>query len=191
MSITHIPWNRDGLCGPACVQMVLHDRRVTGTSEADQETVWTSIKDLTHGTGTQQCCAEVQEPFPKMKRENCAGQGCAFCWETFPTALKAALVARLAMVQGPPTISLRRPGNQDTANNRIQNCLTRGGVPIVLVRGGQHWLIVDDWGATSVGILDPAGYGPETISMSRWNDNMMVAVDCGTYDGKYVIVEVG
>jgi len=192
MSITHIPWNTDGLCGAACAQMVLSSRYLMGTSAADQDNLWQTIKKRTRGGGTQACCVELPVPFDNMKRENCPGQGCAFCWETFPTVLRGVLVS--AIGKG-TQVRLRQSASQDTANTIIRDCLSRGGAPIVLIRAGQHWLIVNGWDTSVtpniVSILDPADDQPVDLTLTQWNDNRMVAVDCGRYDGKYVVVEVG
>ena len=61
MSIGFIKWNRDGLCGAACVHMALHELTPSafGPNTLAQESIWTSIKDHTHGKSKVPCCVAV------------------------------------------------------------------------------------------------------------------------------------
>ena len=114
-----------------------------------------------------------------------------FCWETYPNVLRAILKATLGRGV---KVSLRQTKVADTANGLIKGCLGRGGLPIVLVNSGAHWVLVDDWNDSAdkpVSILDPANDEPSAFTISFWNALFLAAVDCGKYDGKYVIVEVG
>jgi hypothetical protein len=188
MSVGFIQWNRPGLCGAACAHMALHALTLVGSSLSDQESIWTSIKDHTHGRSTTQCCVAVPESFAMM-RDVCPGANCAKCWWSYPTALRAALSAKLG--KGTP-VMVRKSASQNTANSIIRSCLARKGVAIVNIDGGIHWVVVDDWDpvAQKVSLLDPAYEEPDWIDVDMWNDRMMV-VECGVYDNKYVVVEVG
>jgi hypothetical protein len=187
MSVPFIPWIRDGLCGAACAHMALN---AMGLTTLQQEDVWTSIKTLTVGGDPKlQCTGAVPEEFDTMVREACGSR--VACWETFPDALKAALIASLA---AGTTVKVRKTVSEETANSNIRKCLNRGGIPIVLVDFGKHWVVVDGWDSNAdrpVTILDPAWVEPDSVDLDTWNIDRMAAVDCGKFDRKYVMVEVG
>jgi hypothetical protein len=196
MSIDAIKWNRDGLCGAACAQMVLYERGVVGATPNDQEALWTLIKDLTNGPSSAPqgaaCSGLVPEIFNGMIRDACGGY-VVKCWCTHPNALKATLKAKLAA--GAP-ITLSKIADEDRANTAIRRCLQRGGLPIVLVNSANHWVVVDGWNENDpypVSMLDPAVGEPAPVALDDWNNDYMSAVDCtgSKLDRKYVIVQVG
>ena len=190
MSAEHIEWNRNGLCGAACAQMALHARGVSGTTSVEQDAIWTSIKLLTGGNSTLECSGVNLDHFDSMIREAC-GRSRVVCWLTYPDALQAVLTARLG---GGVTVAVKQTNTEAIANGRIKSCLGRGGLPIVLVNCGAHWVVVDEWNdnhAKPVRLLDPAHDEPTRLTVRYWNALFMGAVDCGVFDGNYVIVEVG
>jgi hypothetical protein len=191
MSIAFIKWNRNGLCGAACAHMALRALNpiAFGPTIAAQDSIWKSIKDHTHGRSKGQCCVEMPEEFD-VKGDVCPGDTCAKCWWSYPTALRAALIANLPKGT---TVTVRKPPDEDAANDIIRSCLARGGVPIVLVDSGLHWVVVANWNATTqkIRLFDPANPGPTTIKVAKWNVERMLTVECGTYDNKHVVVEVG
>jgi hypothetical protein len=187
VSVGYIKWNRNGLCGAACAHMVLHPRYLMGTTEAEQENVWNRIKANTNGRLIPACSGVVPELY-SMIREVCGKR--VACWETHPDAL----IATLRDMMGGTPVVLQRAKNQDAANNIIKGCLGAGGVPIVLVQSGKHWVIVDEWdpkNAKPVRVLDPAPGRSGRFKVSKWNVRFMSAVDCGAFDREYLVVEVG
>lgn len=189
MSVKYISWNRNGLCGAACAHMVCHARKLTGDTPADQEVIWASIKDHTNGNSKLQCTGVMPEPFENMVREACTGGARVACWETHPRALRLALKSLLGVTK----VTLSQTEDEDTANRLIKSCLKRGGLPIVLIDSGAHWVLVDGWDDTDdhpVSVLDPAVGSPTSLDLDHWNIDRMAAVDCGKFDRKYVVVQV-
>jgi hypothetical protein len=194
MSATFIKWNRNGLCGAACAHMAMHAFSISGATQGDkpeQEAIWTSIKSNTSGGTGPPCTTTIYEPFNNMIHDVCPDGIKVVCWETYPTSLRDTLLdfmGRGAKVQ------LRKTASETTANNIIKKCLKRGGVPIVLIGKGSHWVVVSGWtgtsSATAISYLDPAGDGPSTVALWFWNFVVMAANECGAYDKKYVVVEV-
>jgi len=192
MSVSFIPWVSNGLCGPACAQMVLYSRALTTASGDDQLNIWKDIQGFTEGpTSAVSCCSSVIDDFDNMIREVRGGAKCAICWATFPTALEKLLIDALGAGM---LVRVTDTPDQDTANGIIRACLGRGGVPVVLVKKGKHWVVVASWangGSKPVTIFDPADDAPEGLTVGQWNARMMVKVNFGTYDGMYVVVEAG
>jgi hypothetical protein len=194
MSIEGIKWNRDGLCGAACAQMVLHARATVGTTQNEQEALWTSLKAHTHGPSSapgSPCSGVVLEQFDTMIRDDCDG-GMVKCWCTHPNALKATLKAKLGA--GVP-ITLSKIEDEDRANSTIRKCLERGALPIVLINSANHWVVVDGWNenASELSMIDPAVGTPSPVTFDDWINDYMSAVECtgSNLDRKYVIVQVG
>jgi hypothetical protein len=147
MSLGFIKWNRDGLCGAACAHMALRALipGAIGPTTVDQESIWTSIKDHTHGSPKVPCCVPVPVPDQfAMMRGARPGDNCATCWWSYPTALRATLIEKLG--KGTPVV-VRRPADEIAATDIIRSCLDRSGVPIVLVDAGLHWVVVASWNA--------------------------------------------
>ena len=192
LSVSFIPWVRNGLCGAACAQMVLSARALRPSTPDAQELIWLDIQKLTSGkTSKLSCCSSAITGFPNQIREARRNAACAICWATFPTALDAVLTD--AIGTGTP-VTLTALANQDNANNVIRACLSRNGIPVVLVRKGKHWVVVSNWanaGTKPVTVFDPADDAPTEMTKTRWNARMMAAVNFGRYAGKYVVVEVG
>jgi hypothetical protein len=191
MSVDLIEWNRNGLCGAACAHMVMHARQLTGTTRDEQELIWTTIKAHTNGKPIgKRCSGIVPERFRKMVREACENEQRVMCWCSYPDALKATLEGFLG---SGVNITLSQSDDEDIANDVIKGCLNRGGLPIVLINSGKHWVVVDGWVANApepVRVLDPALGTPSTHTVEDWNIFFMSAVDCGAYDNKYVVLEV-
>ena len=190
MSVTFIKWNKNGLCGAACAQMVLHALFAIGTTKAVQKTVWTRIKKHTNGHSTLTCTNVIFVPFANMIREACASGQRVLCWGTYPTSLEATL---LDWIGPAANVTLQRTGSEDSANGIIQKCLKQGGIPIVLVSKGSHWVVVTGWDTEAtkpVRVFDPAGTGPAELTVSYWNLFYMSAGDCGEFDNEFVVVEV-
>lgn len=193
MAVDHIPFNRNGLCGAACAQMVLHAWGLIESTSGRQEELWSSIKAHTHGKSKKPCSGLVPEVFPKMMREKCADQQRVFCWCSYPDAMKETLEAYCEFQGTQVQITLSEHDDEDAANGVIRNCLERGGLPIVLVNSGKHWVVVSEWFSgtdPSLQLLDPAADVPSIQSIGDWNVFYMSAVDCGRYDDKYVVLEV-
>jgi hypothetical protein len=194
MNVNFIKWNEEGLCGAACAQMVLHALSVTGTTKAEQTTIWTSIQAHTDAKNPQRSCTNlIYHEYNNMVRDVCTTGGKVVCWETYPNALKATLIT---LIGSGAKVKVRRTGSETTANNNIKKCLQRGGTPIVLVGKGTHWIVVEGWddsGTQHVNFLDPAADGPSMVPLDGfggWNETYMSVNECGTFDNKYVIVEV-
>lgn len=193
MSVTFIKWNRNGLCGAASAHMALHALGISGATKGDkpeQETIWQSIINNTNGGPGPPCTNVVYEPFTNMIHDTCPDGVKVVCWESYPTSLKATL---LQFMSPGATVNLRKTGSQTAANTIIKKCLKRGGVPIVLVSKGSHWIVVAGWdknSSTPVTYLDPAGNGSSTAALWFWNSIKMSANECGAFDKKYVVLEV-
>lgn len=194
MSVDLIQWKRNGLCGAASAQMVLHAKSLVGTTQQEQEDLWTSIKDHTTGNSTaapgSPCSGVVAETFPTMIHEACAG-GDVKCWSTHPRALRKTLVASLGTGAN---VTLSQITGEAKANRVIKKCLKGLGLPIVLINSGTHWVVVDEWDESDpkpVKMLDPALGTPVDHTIREWNNRFMSAVECGAFDHKYVIVQVG
>lgn len=191
MAIEYIDWNRNGLCGAACAHMVLRAHiATTPTTQAKQEDIWTNIKDRTDGRSTRQCSGFIPEPYPNMIRESCDG-GRVFCWETYPNVLSATVKALLGRGV---KVRLRKASTEGTATGWIKSCVQGGRLAIVLVDRGKHWVVVDGWDETQsepVSMLDPALGDVQRVPLDTWSIERMLAVDCGKFNQKYVVVEVG
>jgi hypothetical protein len=172
--------------------MVLYSRALRPATGDEQELIWTEIQDVTEGpTSRLRCCSSVIPDFENMIREVRDGAKCAVCWATFPTALEALLVDALG---SGVNVTVTDTPDQDAANSAIRACVGRGGVPVVLVRKGKHWVVVGNWvdaEALPVTVFDPAEEAPKSMTVGAWDAQMMVQVDFGRYDGMYVVVEVG
>jgi len=193
VSVSFIKWNRNGLCGAASAHMALHALSIAGATKGDkaeQEGIWTSIINNTIGGVGPPCTNVVYEPFNNMIHDVCPNGIKVVCWETYPTSLKATL---LQFMGTGAKVQLRETKSETTANSHIKKCLKRGAVPIVLISKGSHWVVVAKWdeNASVITYLDPAGDGPSTAALWFWNLIKMSANECGAFDKKYVIVEVG
>lgn len=195
MPVEGIKWNRNGLCGAACAHMVLHARGRLGTTRREQEDLWDAIKRNTTGQGSApagaECSGFVPEVFDDMIHDACTGK--VLCWCTYPTALTATLTEVLGA--GVP-ITLSTFESERQANSEIRDCLNRGAIPIVLVKAGNHWVIVDEWddGATHpVNMVDPAVGHHIPVKLAKWKSKYMAAINCvgSEFHGQYVIVQVG
>ena len=190
MSVGFIEWNRPGLCGAACAHMALHARAIVGSSTVDQESIWTSMKNITRTAGRRRRAAG-------RCRNNSPGCAtCALvapaphCWWSYPTALRAALAAKV----GPGTpVKVRRSASEPAANSiirsswRVRACPSCSSMADCIGSSSMIGTQLRKWSAFST----PPTKKPDWIDVDTWNDRMMVGGECGVYDDKYVVVEVG
>jgi hypothetical protein len=180
-----------GLCGPACVQMILHPQRSTGigTSDSDQRQLWQNVQDnttvpsgivLAPGAPDDGECGT----FP---HKICECPAKPFCWCSFPTALKATLL------QHSPNVNVRviTSVSELSIQTKIIKCLKQGVAPAVLVFAAKHWVVIggfDSESQTPIKLFDPRFNAKREISMDQWMTEYLVAPECGKYKGKYVVI---
>jgi hypothetical protein len=190
LSIAFAKQLRNGLCGAACAQMILHSRNLVTLSAGDQESLWADIKSNTTPpsglalgsiSGDDSAC----EAFKGKICETCLPQ--SFCWCAFPTILRKTLLQR------DPALGVRviTSKNELSIQKKIVACLKRQIAPIVLAAGGTHWVVVDGVDESSpkpISLLDPAFDAQAGITMDHWKAFYLDDVDCGRYDQKYLVL---
>jgi hypothetical protein len=192
--VTFIPQIKSGLCGAACAQMILNSQGLIGTSQNDQLQVWSEIKGFTGGGpilppgATDSSPCESGASFPQKICEPCAPQ--PFCWCTHPAALQAMLDSYLPN----RSVAMFQFKRQDDVTKRVEACIKLGLAPIVLVRAGSHWVVVDEIDPTAlypISLLNPALDAQKGIKMGKWRTHYLQVPQCGKFKDKHVVIGQG
>ena len=186
-------------CGPATLQMSL---AALGTAPARpptwQDRLWEDVKANTGATRPSGApSTPTSPPFEQQKCEWCSSGGGWKCWSTTPGVL-----ALLLNNQQNKAVYTVEPVNTDAqATGLVMDALDAKLPGIALVRGWQHWLVVDGYrygepGSTAVAgrnlngvyICDPLAT-PSThyVPWSTWKSDYLSSVPCGMYKERIVV----
>ena len=191
MTVSFIPQIAVGFCGAACAQMVLNSRGLIGTTEAEQRRMWTEIKNHTSGGPTLPQGSDDPSPcepvstFPQKICEECGKK--TSCWCTHPAALRDTLLSYLNNF----AVRIIKRADEDDATERVEACLANGLAPVVLVKAGSHWVVVDEIDRNAkypVSLLNPALSGQKGIKLSYWRNHYLQSPPCGKFEDVHVVV---
>lgn len=186
-------------CGPAVAQMML---TALGAAPPKlpptwQDQLWEVVKNKTAATRPAGAPTSVSPPgFPKQLCEICSGQW--GCWSTTPQVLEYLLGAYQTVAD----YSVSSPAQQKAATALILDTLDRQLPALALVRGWQHWLVVEGYrfneaGSALVGgrnfngvyVRDPwALESVHYIKRQKWFSEYMDFVPCGIFHGTFVVL---
>jgi len=187
-------------CGPATLQMVFSALGVAppATPPSWQDKLWADVQANTGATRPSNAPSTPTAPaFLTQKCEWCAGIGWR-CWSTTPGALKHLANAKQTVAH----YSISVHTTEESATDVLMDTLDADVPAVALVRGWQHWLVVDGYrqgeaGATPVGgrnlngvfIRDPLETNAiHYIDWDTWEGDYLKFVPCGDYEDTYVVM---
>ena len=186
-------------CGPAVAQMML---TALGAAPPNlpptwQAQLWEVVKAKTGATRPSGAPSSATSPaFPTQKCEKCSGQWA--CWSATPQVLEYILGAYQTVAD----YAVASPARQKAATALILDTLDRKLPALALVRGWQHWLVVEGYrfneaGSAVVGgrnfngvyVRDPWDLeSVHYIKRQKWFSEYMDFVPCGSFQGTYVVL---
>ena len=207
---TRVTWVKQKechLCGPVVAQMILAALNVAAPAGGSwQEGLWEDVKAQTRAQlprgGTKVGCCKN---FAKQKCERCPNDQDHYCWCATPAALSRVL--NLYAAGRPYKVISSRADNRDSADVRatieILETIDSGLPAAVLVRGWQHWVVVegyqhDEADSRPVGKVNLSGLyirdGDENealhfVKSKKWFEDWFSVVPCGgLYKNRCVVV---
>jgi len=189
-------------CGPAVAQMTLRALGVVPppTPPTWQERLWTIVQTVTNETRPSNAGPGTPSApsFPEQLCEKCANTTSYTCWATSPGALERLLNGQ----QGVASYAVRTTGSDSDATIALLDTLDRGLPGIALVRGWQHWVVVDGYthslpdawplpgrNLNGVYFRNPQVQGVHYVVWDVWKDDYLNFVPCGQYANTIVVLD--
>jgi hypothetical protein len=188
-------------CGPAVAQMTLKALGVATPAIPPtwQQRLWTIIQTITNevrpsnaGSGTPSAPA-----FPEQLCEKCPNTTSYTCWATSPKALERLLNGQ----QTSAVFAVTTSGNDAAATIALLDTLDRGVPGVALIRGWQHWVVVDGYlhggpdpwalpgrNLNGVYVRNPQSAGLHYIDWNVWKDEYLNFVPCGQYANTILVI---
>lgn len=199
VNVDWLPQETSYYCGPAVAQMMLTELGAVPPAlpPSWQDQLWEVVKSKTAATRPAAVPSSVGLPsFPKQKCETCSRQW--GCWSTTPQVLEYILGAYQTVAD----YAVSSPTQQKAATALILDTLDRQLPALALVRGWQHWLVVEGYrfnepGSVVVGgrnfngvyVRDPwALKTVNYIKRQKWFSEYMDFVPCGSFQGTFVVL---
>ena len=189
-------------CGPAVAQMALAALGVAPppTPPTWQDRLWSIIQTVTNetrplnaGPGTAS-----SPSFAEQLCEKCANTTSYTCWATSPGALERLLNGEQTVASYAATTN----GSDGDATIRLLDTLDRGVPGLALVRGWQHWVVVDGYthsgpdawalagrNLNGVYLRNPQVAGVHYVVWDVWKDDYLNFVPCGQYGNTIVVLD--
>lgn len=185
-------------CGPAVVEMVLRTLKAASpaTPPTWQDQLWDLVKANTGASRPASAPSSPSSPaFPTQKCEMCAGAWS--CWSTTPGVLEYLLNTG----QGSAIYAISQHVTEAAATAALLDALDANLPGVALVRGWQHWLVVDGYrhsepngwavagrSVNGVFIRDPLDVAAtHYIKTSKWRSDYLRFVPCGAYQNTFVV----
>jgi hypothetical protein len=184
-------------CGPAVAQMVLQRLGAAAPSRPPswQDRLWQIVVANTGSTRPPGAPSTIPS-FPTQRCERCAGAW--KCWSTTPEMLEYLLNAFQSAVQ----YAIATASNQRAATGLLLDAIDQQLPAVALVRGWQHWLVLDGYMFGEAGSAPVAGrplngiylrdpWATESIhyiSRRAWFREYMNFVPCGSFRNKIVVL---
>src|SRR5262245_13199772 len=207
VQLDSVPWigQKPGLCGPACVQMVLASFGTVSTGLKVQDQLWTNIQANTAGSGPPggKAGASLCGHFPTQICEDCRRAG-PLCWCSHPAAVATTLMAY--KVGASVVVESSEKAITEQIVQAIAGAAGAGrAAPIVLVgKNARHWVVaygfvhvksdplgIDLGGfhVTELLIRDPAlAVSENHCLINYWFSHYLRDISCGAFEGQHVIV---
>jgi len=188
-------------CGPAVAQMTLKAVGVATPASPPtwQQQLWTIIQTVTDevrptnaGAGTPSAPA-----FPEQLCEKCANTTSYTCWATSPKALERLVNGQ----QASAVYTVTTNGNDAAATIAMLDTIDRGVPGIALVRGWQHWVVVDGYlhggpdpwalpgrNLNGIYLRNPQVAGVHYVDWNTWKDEYLNFVPCGQYANTILVI---
>lgn len=196
VAVPYAEQETDYYCGPATLQMLLSAFGIATPAAPPswQDQLWEQVKSKTGASRPPK--ATGQPSFPKQKCEMCSGT--YSCWSTTP----AVLIKILNLHQAFAKYAIKKKGTEEAATGVLMDAIDKNIPGVALVRGWQHWLIVEGYrhdaaNASSVAgrnlngvyVRDPDVPGSHYIPWDTWYDDYMWFVPCGMHRDKIVVLD--
>ena len=199
--VTWVPQGTLFFCGPAVAQMVLTKLGVASpaTPPSWQQQLYDYV---TTNTNSKRPKSNIDEsvlapPFPEQKCERCSGDPYK-CWSTTPTVLKKLLNEK----QSSAVYAVTSRESEESATDALCDTLDKGFPAIALINGWIHWVVVDGYEHSNAGsehffgrdfngvyVRDPnAEEDLYYVPWITWRDDYLMVVNCGQYQGKFVVI---
>ena len=186
-------------CGPATGQMVLSALGIVSPPAPPswQDGLWDYVVNNTGATRPSGApSTPTSPPFPQQKCELCASYW--KCWSTTPGVLQSML----NVSQGVAQYGVTTHSTEASATDKLLDAIDVNLPAVALVRGWQHWLVVDGYstgpatawavgGRTIAGIYirDPwALAATHYVTTKNWRRKYLKFVPCGTYKNTFVVL---
>ena len=185
-----------GLCGAACVQMILNAKGKANPDLATLNALWNDIKTNTIQPGPNPAGSPVG-PCGQFVKQICESCQPPFCWCTYPSALAATINMHL----GGGAASVSIDPSEDAITARAIASIDNDLAASVLVHHGTHWVVVFGYKPTVLGpgqtathlmIRDPEHQNAQTlVDMTKWTSSYLTQIRCGTLKQRSVVVGAG
>ena len=189
-------------CGPAVAQMTLAALGVASPPIPPtwQDQLWAIIQTVTDEVRPSNAGpnADSAPPFPEQLCEKCTGIAGYSCWSTSPGALERLLNGQQAVA----SYAAETKGSEDDATITLLDTIDRGIPGIALVRGWQHWVVVDGYthsgpdpwpvggrNVNGVYLQNPQVAGVHYVDWRKWKDDYLRFVPCGQYANTMVVLD--
>jgi len=188
-------------CGPAIAQMMLDALGVAppATPPSWQDQLWPQVQ--AQALGTRPAGAGPGTPyapsFPSQLCEQCETDDPFTCWATSPDALQRVLNAGQASAQ----FVVSPAASESAATTLLFDTLDAGIPAAALVRGWQHWVVVDGYqhsdpdpwaipgrSVNGVYIRNAEVQGIHWVSWRTWRRKYLSVVPCGRYANTFVVI---
>lgn len=201
--IVPVPWAlQEELygCGPAVTQMVLSAFNIPrpGGPQTWQQQLWVIIQSLTWETrpGNAGPGTPYAPSFPTQLCEQCSGVW--DCWATSPPALERTLNSLQQFGQYRVTTGK----TEEAVTGALLDTLDSHLPGVALVRGRQHWLVVDGYLHSEPNSTPVAGRNLNGVYLRNgqvqslhyvdwetWEDDYLSFVACGRYENSMVVLD--
>lgn len=185
-------------CGPATMQMVLGALGVASPAGASswQDQLWDAVQLSTGATRPANAPSTPTSPaFSTQKCEWCSGGW--KCWSTTPAVMESLLNSMQGVVQ----YAITTHASEASATDALLDAIDLNLPAVALVRGWQHWLVVDGYrhggangwavsgrAVNGVYLRDSLVQATHYVSTRAWRKDYLKFIPCGAYQNTFLVL---